>query len=300
MTQFIDLRSDTVTRPTAAMRAAMAAAEVGDDVIETDPTADALQQRVAELLGKEAAIFMPSGSMTNQIAIRLHCGRGDEFLCEADCHVYNYEQAAFAQLSGIVARTIQGTYGMLQPQQLLGMIRPPADNLVRTRLVALENTHNRGGGTVQSIEHVRAICDWAHSQGLVTPGWRAAVQCPGGHGIDLSEWSAGFDSVSVCFSKGLELPVGSAAGRFARFYPRGTAGAQAVRRRHAAGGYSGGRRAVCLGASSAAIGRGSSACPDSGWGDSPVGGSAAGPRAANQYRHRSCRSSAEHRGWAGR
>ena len=145
----IDLRSDTVTRPSAAMRRAMAEAEVGDDVIDIDPTTELLQHRVAEFLGKEAAIFMPSGSMTNQIAIRVHCTPGDEFLCEADCHVYNYEQAAFAQLSGLVSRTIQGVHGRLKREQFVGMVRPAGDHLVRTRLVCLENTHNRGGGTVQ-------------------------------------------------------------------------------------------------------------------------------------------------------
>jgi len=207
----VDLRSDTVTKPTAAMRAAMAAAEVGDDVIETDPTADRLQARVAEILGKEAALFMPSGSMTNQIAIRLHCDRGDEFLCEADCHVYNYEQAAFAQLSGIVARTIQGKHGALDPSQLEGMIRPQADNLVRTAMVTLENTHNRGGGSIQPLASVQAICEWAHQHGLATHLDGARLfNAVAATGIDAKTWADNFDSVSVCFSKGLGAPVGSA------------------------------------------------------------------------------------------
>lgn len=207
----IDLRSDTVTKPCPAMRAAMAAAEVGDDVIGSDPTVERLQEVVADLVGKEAALFMPSGSMTNQVAIRLHCGRGDEFLCEADCHVYNYEQAAFAQLSGVCARTIQGEHGVLRPQQLHGMVRPLGDHLVRTALVCLENTHNRGGGTIQPLEHVDAICEWAKQNSLAThlDGARlfnAAVET----GIELKRWCPGFDSVSVCFSKGLGAPVGSA------------------------------------------------------------------------------------------
>ncbi len=193
------------------MRAAMAAAEVGDDVIGSDPTVERLQELVADLLGKEAALFMPSGSMTNQVAIRLHCGRGDEFLCEADCHVYNYEQAAFAQLSGVCARTVQGEHGVLRPQQLHGMVRPIGDHLVRTALVCLENTHNRGGGTIQPLEHVAAICDWAKQNSLAAhlDGARlfnAAVES----GVDLKRWGQGFDSVSVCFSKGLGAPVGSA------------------------------------------------------------------------------------------
>lgn len=207
----IDLRSDTVTRPSPEMRLAMANAVVGDDVIDQDPTCEELQSLTAELLGKEAAIYMPSGSMTNQIAIRIHCKPGDEFLCEAGCHVYNYEQAAFAQLSGVVARTIEGEYGVLEPAQLLGTIRPVNDHLVRTRLVTLENTHNRGAGRVQPYENVAAICEWAHSNGLRTHLDGARLfNAVAATGIDAKTWSQHFDTVSVCFSKGLGAPVGSA------------------------------------------------------------------------------------------
>ena len=171
--ELIDLRSDTVTKPTPGMRAAMAQADVGDDVIDVDPTVEKLQKRTAELLGKEAALFMPSGSMTNQVAVRLHCRPGDEFLCEAGCHIFNYEQGAFAQLSGIVARTVEGRYGVLRPDQLQGLIRPLNDHLVRTRLVCLENTHNRGAGRVQPYEMVVEICRWARERGL-----RASGRCP--------------------------------------------------------------------------------------------------------------------------
>ncbi len=217
----IDLRSDTVTKPCSAMRAAIANAEVGDDVIGSDPTVEALQDYVAELLGKEASLFMPSGSMTNQIAIRLHCQPGDEFLCEADCHVYNYEQAAFAQLSGIVARTIQGVNGILEPDQLLGKIRPAGDHMVRTKLVCLENTHNRGGGTIQPLESVDAICDWGHDNGLATHLDGARLfNAVAATGIDAKRWSRGFDSVSVCFSKGLGAPVGSALAGTREFIQR--------------------------------------------------------------------------------
>ena len=207
----IDLRSDTVTRPTPAMRAAMANAEVGDDVIDVDPTVDKLQTMTADLLGKESAIFMPSGTMTNQVAVRVHCKPGDEFLCEAGCHIYNYEQGAFAQLSGVVARPVEGTYGVLQPEQLHGLIRPSNDHLLRTRLVCLENTHNRGAGKIQPYDVVAAICDWAHANGLRAhlDGARlcnAAVAT----GIRESEWAKHFDTVSTCFSKGLGAPVGSA------------------------------------------------------------------------------------------
>ncbi len=214
----IDLRSDTVTKPTPEMRAAIAGAEVGDDVIGSDPTVEALQDYVAKLLGKEAALFMPSGSMTNQIAIRLHCNRGEEFLCEADCHVYNYEQAAFAQLSGIVARTIQGKHGILEPQQLHGKIRPAGDHMVRTSLVTLENTHNRGGGTIQPLEAVQEICAWAHAHHLKTHLDGARLfNAVAATGISAQTWASGFDSVSVCFSKGLGAPVGSALAGTAEF-----------------------------------------------------------------------------------
>lgn len=207
----IDLRSDTVTKPSAEMRAKIAAAEVGDAVIDVDPTVHKLEELTAELLGTEAAIYMPSGSMTNQIAIRLHCRPGDEFLCEADCHVYNYEQAAFAQLSGLVAHCIQGVHGVLEPQQLIGKIRPDNDHMVRTQLVCLENTHNRGGGKVQPQEKVKEICRWAAEHGLRkhldgARLWNAAAAT----GRPVRELAAPFDSVSVCFSKGLGAPVGSA------------------------------------------------------------------------------------------
>jgi len=207
----VDLRSDTVTKPTPPMREAISQAEVGDDVLGDDPTVERLQQRIAEMVGKEAAVYMPSGSMTNQIAIRIHCKPGDEFICEAGCHVYNYEQAAFAQLSGIVARTVDGEFGVLRPEQLTGLIRPLDDHLVRTRMVTLENTHNRGGGRIQPYETVVQICNWAHQNGLVThlDGARlfnAAIAT----GTDTATWAQHFDTVSVCFSKGLGAPVGSA------------------------------------------------------------------------------------------
>jgi threonine aldolase len=196
------------------MRQAMALAEVGDDVIDIDPTVEALQHHTADYLGKEAAIFMPSGSMTNQVAVRIHCKPGDEFLCEAGCHIYNYEQAAFAQLSGVSARTIQGDYGVLHLDQLRDMLHPQSDDndhLVYTRLVCLENTHNRGAGKIQPYQDVKEICQWAHEHGLRThlDGARLfnAVVATG---IAADDWAQHFDTVSVCFSKGLGAPVGSA------------------------------------------------------------------------------------------
>ncbi len=207
----LDFRSDTVTRPTPGMRAAMAAAEVGDDVFGDDPTVHRLQQRVAELLGKEAALFVPSGTMSNLIGVRLHCKPGDEMVCEAGCHVYNHEQAGYAQLSGVAARTVEGVLGVMTVEQLENLIRPDNAHFVRTRLVCIENTHNRGGGHIQPYPVVEAVCRWAHQRGLRThlDGarlWNAVVAT----GIEFTRWTQHFETVSVCFSKGLGAPVGSA------------------------------------------------------------------------------------------
>jgi threonine aldolase len=147
-TSVIDLRSDTVTRPTAGMRAAMATAEVGDDVFGEDPTVRRLEERVAELLGKEAALFVPSGTMSNQICIKVHTQPGDELICDVNSHVYNYEAGGPAVLSGVMCRTIEGERGIFDVQHLEGLVRPDNDHLVRTRLVCIENTHNRGGGSI--------------------------------------------------------------------------------------------------------------------------------------------------------
>lgn len=207
----LDFRSDTVTRPTPAMRAAMASAEVGDDVFGEDPTVLRLEERLAEILGKEKALFVPSGTMSNQIGVRVHCSPGDELLCETSCHIYQYEQGGFAQLSGVVARPVEGEFGVLRLEQLVGLIRPENVHHVRTRLVCLENTHNRGGGRIQPLDEVERICTWAHANGLAThlDGARLfnAVVATG---VPAHEWARHFDTVSVCFSKGLGAPVGSA------------------------------------------------------------------------------------------
>ncbi|HEY6565419.1 MAG TPA: GntG family PLP-dependent aldolase, partial [Pirellulaceae bacterium] len=207
----IDLRSDTVTQPTPEMRRMISQAVVGDDVIGFDPTVEELEAETAALLGKEAAIYMPSGSMTNQIAIRTHCRPGDEFLCEEGCHIYNYEQAAFAQLSGLVARTIVTPDGILRRSHLEGKVRPVNDHMVRTRLLCVENTHNRAAGRIQPYEVVEEVTRWARDENLAThlDGarlWNAVVAT----GIPARDWAGHFDSVSVCFSKGLGAPVGSA------------------------------------------------------------------------------------------
>lgn len=212
MTAIIDLRSDTVTRPTPAMRAAMAEAPVGDDVFGDDPTVIKLEQKVADLLGKEAALYVPSGTMSNQLAVSVHTQPGDELLCDLNCHIYNYEAGGPARLSGVTCRTLDGDFGILDLSQLEDKIRNPDDpHLVRTRMVALENTHNRGGGRIYPIEKIEAISQWAWKNGLImhldgARLWNAIVAT----GIAAKEWSKHFDTVSVCFSKGLGAPVGSA------------------------------------------------------------------------------------------
>jgi threonine aldolase len=207
----IDLRSDTVTRPTPGMRAAIKAAEVGDDVFGDDPTVNRLQEKVSDLLSKEAALFVPSGTMSNQACIKAHTQPGDELLCEANCHIYNYEAGGPAVLSGVTCRTVDGEYGVLDVSQLEGKIRADNEHLVRTRLVCLENTHNRGGGKVYPLEKIRAIASWAKKHGLImhldgARLWNAVVAT----GTPAAEWASHFDSVSVCFSKGLGAPIGSA------------------------------------------------------------------------------------------
>lgn len=211
MSMIVDLRSDTVTRPTPGMREAIANAPVGDDVMQDDPTVLKLQEYTAEVLGKEAAIYMPSGSMTNQIAVRTHCKPGDEFLCEAGCHIFNYEQGAFAQLSGLVARTVEGDEHVLRLEHLDGLIRADNEHLVRTRLLCLENTHNRGGGKVMPYDSVAENCQWAHENGLRTHLDGARLfNAVAATGISAADWAQHFDTVSVCFSKGLGAPIGSA------------------------------------------------------------------------------------------
>lgn len=207
----IDLRSDTITRPTPEMRDAMYRAEVGDDVFRDDPTIHNLEAKVAELLGKEAALYVPSGTMSNQIAVQAHCAPGDELLCDSNCHIYNYEAGGPARLSGVMCRTIDGDFGVIDVSQLEDKIRPINEHLVRTRMVCLENTHNRGGGRVYPIEKIQAISEWAKENDLImhldgARLWNATVAT----GIPLHEWASHFDTVSVCFSKGLGAPVGSA------------------------------------------------------------------------------------------
>lgn len=206
----IDLRSDTVTKPTPGMLAAMMAAEVGDDVFGEDPTVNELERRTAALFGKEAGVFVPTGTMANQIAVRVHCRPQDEILLESTCHIYLWEAGGAAALSGVTCRTIDGKFGLLSASDLEGKVRPDDMHSVRTRLVCLENTHNRGGGTVYSLPTIKAISEWARENKLAmhldgARIWNAMVRT----GASAAEWGKLFDTVAVCFSKGLGTPAGS-------------------------------------------------------------------------------------------
>ncbi|GID32093.1 threonine aldolase family protein [Paractinoplanes brasiliensis] len=206
----VDLRSDTVTRPTAAMREAMAAAPVGDDVFGDDPTVLALEEHVAGLFGHEAALFAPSGTMANQIALQLHVQPGSELLAGADAHVVTYELGAAAVLGGISTRTWPSVGADLDVEQIAGMIRPVGYPSVPTRAIAVEQTHNLGGGSVVPLSVLRDLRDLSEKSGvgLHCDGariWHAHVaDC-----VPLAEYGAVFDTLSVCLSKGLGAPVGS-------------------------------------------------------------------------------------------
>jgi threonine aldolase len=193
------------------MRRAMAEADVGDDVFGDDPTVKALEERTADLLGKEAAVFVPSGTMANQIAVGVNTQPGDEVLCGATSHVYVWEGGGMARLSGVTARTFAGDGGLMTLDDVRDAIRPDDPHYVRTRLVCLENTHNRAGGRVHRIEEVVAISRWAHGQNLLMhlDGARL-MNAVVASGHSAQEWGQHFDTVSVCFSKGLGAPVGSA------------------------------------------------------------------------------------------
>ena len=210
MNDIIDLRSDTTTRPTPAMRRAIAEAEVGDAVLGDDPTLLRLEAMCAELFEKEAAIYVPSGSMANTIALKTHCPPGSEFLCEANCHLFHYEQGAFAAMGGLIPRLVDTDDATLRIEAVTGMIRPANDHFAQTKLICFENTHNRWGGRVADQDAVIETCDWARQNGLTShlDGariWNAAVAT----GRSVAELARPFDSVSACFSKGLGAPVGS-------------------------------------------------------------------------------------------
>jgi threonine aldolase len=207
----IDLRSDTVTRPTPGMRRAMADAEVGDDVYEEDPSIRALEERTAELFGHEAALFVPSGTMGNQIGMRLVCEPGQEVLCDADAHVVTYEMGAAAAIFGISTRTVVSDGGRLDAQQLIAQVRPKDNwHLTATAAIAVENSHNRGGGLVQPLDELQQLWDWSRGADVAVhlDGariWNAHVAS----GVPLATYGRLADTASVCFSKGLGTPVGS-------------------------------------------------------------------------------------------
>jgi threonine aldolase len=209
--ELVDLRSDTVTRPTAGMRRAMAEAEVGDDVYEEDPAVRALEERTAELFGHEAALFVPSGTMGNQIGMRLVCEPGQEVLCDADAHVVTYEMGAAAAIFGISTRTVVSAGGRLDAAQLIDQVRPKDNwHLTATAAVAVENSHNRGGGLVQPLDQLQQLWDWSRQADVAVhlDGariWNAHVAS----GVPLSTYGGLADTASVCFSKGLGTPVGS-------------------------------------------------------------------------------------------
>jgi threonine aldolase len=208
---YIDLRSDTVTKPTDEMREAMARAEVGDDVYLEDPTVNRLQEMAAAMLGKEAALFVPTGTMGNQICVHLHTRPGHEVISEARSHIYNYEMSAMAVLSGTLARPVRGEDGILDWPSIEAAIRPRSSYYVaQTALVTLENTHNMAGGAVTSLDRIEEICKHAHAAGLPVhlDGARifnAAVALK----RDVAELARPFESVMFCLSKGLCAPVGS-------------------------------------------------------------------------------------------
>jgi threonine aldolase len=208
--RIIDLRSDTVTRPSAEMRRATAEAEVGDDVFLEDPTINRLQERAAEIFGREASLFVPSGTMGNLACILAHTRPGQEAICEAKSHVYNLEMASLAAVAGVLPRPLDGEDGIMTWQQISRAIRPKIYSRAQTALVCLENTHNLAGGTVYPTELVHEICERAHEAGLLVhlDGSRifnAATFL----GQSVSEITKKADSVQFCLSKGLGAPVGS-------------------------------------------------------------------------------------------
>jgi len=210
MADVVDLRSDTFTKPTPAMRAAMAGAEVGDDVWGDDPTARRLEEAAAEILGKEAALFVPSGTMANQIALLLHCRPGDEVIVGRGAHTRLYESGAGAAWAGVQFAEVGGADGTFTGADVDAAALPADRNLPRTRLVAVENTHNRGGGRVWPRAQVDAVAARARALGLAlhldgARVWNAAVAS----GRPERELAAPFETVSACFSKGLGAPIGS-------------------------------------------------------------------------------------------
>ncbi len=206
----IDLRSDTVTRPTVEMRAAMASAEVGDDVYLEDPTVNRLQERAAEIFGREAALFVPSGTMGNQISIRAHTSPGQEIITESRGHIFNYEMAAMAVVSGVLPRVVAAPDGILTWDLIRPLLSPKIYYRAQTGLITLENTHNMAGGTIYTESQIREICQNAHSQGVPVHMDGARIfNAATSLGTSVASLCKPCDSVMFCLSKGLGAPVGS-------------------------------------------------------------------------------------------
>jgi len=206
----IDFRSDTITIPTPAMLDFMIKAEGGDDDFGEDPTVNTLQAMIAELLGKEDALFVASGTQGNQISINAHTQPGDEVICDYNAHIFNYESGAPGMLSGVQLHPLIGSYGHPTLDQISDVVRPGDDHYPYTKLICLENTHNRAGGTIFPIYEIKKISKFAKEKGLKmhldgARLWNASIAT----GIKLAEYASYFDSVSLCFSKGLGAPVGS-------------------------------------------------------------------------------------------
>jgi len=209
--KYIDLRSDTVTKPSQEMRKAMYEAEVGDDVFKEDPTVNKLEEYAAELLGKEAALFVTSGVMGNQICLNVLTNPGDEVICERDAHIFNYESASPAKLSGIQLLPVDGNNGVFTAEQIEPLIRPiSAYYMPRTKVIEVENTHNRASGAVWPMNNIIELKNLAKKYNLYfhldgARIWNASVAT----GITVKEYASHFDTVSCCLSKGLGAPVGS-------------------------------------------------------------------------------------------
>lgn len=210
MNEIIDLRSDTVTRPTPAMRRAMADAEVGDDVYGEDPTINRLERRAAEVFEKEAGLFVPTGTMGNTIAIKVHTRHGQEVICEARAHILDWELSMTAWFSGCLVRSIETDDGILSWDRIERYIRYPGPHNAPTALVEIENTHNMAGGTVYPVENVRQICRKSHENGLKVHMDGARIfNASAATGVPVAEIAREVDSVMFCLSKGLGAPAGS-------------------------------------------------------------------------------------------
>jgi len=208
--RIVDLRSDTVTKPTSEMRAAMAAASVGDDVFEDDPTVKELESKVAKLFGVEASLFVASGTMGNQVCLHVHARPGDELICDDEAHIDWYEVGAPAALSGLQVRPIPAPNGIPDPARIKAAIRPENIHHPKTGIIAVENTHLRAGGVVVPLATIRQVVALAAEHGIKSHLDGARIwNAHAATGVPLADWVTGFDSVSVCLSKGLGAPVGS-------------------------------------------------------------------------------------------